>query len=164
MKYQSKVITIDFLKIELPPGVPRAPKKASSLVDLRNSEPKPRREKKVSIEEPRITEDKTPDADAEILQAVLSKNQVETSSKRPVSSVVLNRVSQDGGKAGQDSGEVQGRKNGAEEQVGGKQEILADGREEIRPRSTPFRSRQVCLSHHQILVGICVSVCQFLKH
>ena len=163
MKYQSIVITIEFLKIELPPGVPRAPKKASSLVDLRKSERKPRREKKVTIEEPITGEDK-PDADAETLQAVFSKNQVETSSKRPVSSVVLNRVSQDGGKAGQDSGEVQGRKNGAGEQVGGKQEILADLREEIRPRSTPFRSRQVCLSHHQILVGICVSVCQFLKH
>ena len=70
----------------------------------------------------------------------------------------LSEVEESQGKVDQDAGEVQGRKNGAGEQVGGKQEILADLKEEIRPRSTPFRSRQVCLSHHQILVGICVSL------
>ena len=158
------------MKIELPPGVPRSPKKdAADLFDLRDSSDsdrnpksleasrssgssltpptrgttaKPHREKKkTSIEEPKAGEEK-PDV------PVLA-NQVETSSEWSVSRVVSNTVNQDGAGQGEveedekveeDGGEVRGGKVRGGEVPGGE-----NGRgEEIAPRSTPFRSRQVC--------------------
>ena len=153
-----------FLKIELPPGVPRSPKKdAADLFDLRDSSDsdrnpksleashssgssltpptrgttaKPRREKKkTSVEEPKAGEEK-PDV------PVLS-NQVETSSEWSVSRVVSNTVNQDG--AGQGEVEEDGAGQGEVEEGGGEVRGGKNGRgEEIAPRSTPFRSRQVC--------------------
>ena len=154
------------MKIELPPGVPRSPKKdAADLFDLRDSTDrnpksleashssgssltpptrnprgttaKPHREKKkTSVEEPKAGEEKP----AEV--AVLS-NQVETSSEWSVSRVVSNTVNQDG--AGQGEVEEDGAGQGEVEEGGGEVRGGKNGRgEEIAPRSTPFRSRKVC--------------------
>ena len=153
-----------FLKIELPPGVPRSPKKDSSIVfDLRNSDPdleplpfpsrNPRllargttakplsREKKANIEKPTISVEEKPD----VAHQAAPSNQVETSSKKSVIRVVSNKVSQDD-ETGQGKVEQEDEK-----EVGG---IRKNQREEITPRSAPFRSRQVCSSHHQIIVWI----------
>ena len=179
-----RVLTIDILKIELPPGVPRSPKKVSPIVfDPRNSDPElellpvpfeasrsrpsdltspetrnPRgttakplsRAKKANFEKPTIAAEENPD---ETRQAA-SSNQIETSSKKSVIRVVSNTVSQDD-ETGQGKDEQEDEKD-----VGG---IRMNHREEITPRSAPFRSRQACSSHHQILVWISFSVCQFFK-
>ena len=140
------------MKIELPPGVPRSPKKdAADLFDLRDStdrNPKsleashssgssltpptrnPRgttakphlEKKKTSVEEPKAGEEKP----AEV--AVLS-NQVETSSEWSVSRVVSNTVNQDG--AGQGEVEEDGAGQGEVEE-GGKDEKVEEGGGEVR--------------------------------